>query len=301
MPDRGQLIERHLSASERAEEQAVRSVAAAYRQARAELVARLIEQWPGSVSTPAEATQALRNLALIQQIDTRLAQLENEVGVILRDVVTVAGERAIQQIEREIALLPPSIRPAVQSFAAINVRMIEQFLPVALDSARLGTRALSLQLARELQMGLIQGQSFPELIRRVMAATPTGQGPAVWRNGEVSAELAVRRTVITAENAAKHAVLLEVRESVPEVQKQAVSALGRNTTNCCLRVHGQIQPVDEPFELTGTPRFADRMMYPAFHWRCRTTVSMYHPSFEHSGLTTANMRAAAQAELARRR
>lgn len=301
MPDRGVLLERHLSASERAEERAARRVAAAYRQARAELVTRLVEQWPGSVSTPADATQTLRSLALIQQIDTRLVQLEAEVDGILRDVVTVAGERAIQQIERELALLPASIRPAnIQAFAAINVRMVEQFLPVALDSARLGTRALSLQLARELQMGLMQGQSFDDLIRRVMAATPTGQGPAVWRNGEVSAELAVRRTVITAENAAKQAVLLEVRESVPEVQKQAVSAMGRNTTNCCLRVHGQIQPVDEPFELTGTPRFADRMMYPAFHWRCRTTVSMYHPSFERSGMTTANMRAAAQAELARR-
>lgn len=301
MPDRAVLLERHLSAVERSEARAVRRVAAAYRRARQELIGRLIEQWPGQVATPEQATQALRSMALVQQIDGRLLELEQEMGIILRDVVTSAGEQALEQINRELALLPAGIRPAnIQSFALINTRMVEQFLPAALDSARLGTRTMSLQLSRELQMGVIQGESFPDLVRRLMAATPTGTTPAVWRRGEVSAELATRRTVITAENAAKQEAIAQARQTVPDVQKQAIAAMGPTTTDCCLRVHGQIQPVGEPFQLTGTPRFADAMMYPSFHWNCRTSIAMYHPAFEQGNATTARMRARAQAELRKR-
>lgn len=301
MPNRAALLDRHLSAIERSEARAVRRVAAAYRRARAELVTQLIDQWPGQVATPEQAAQALRSMALVQQIDGRLLELEQEIGIILRDVVSAGSEQALAQIERELALLPAAIRPAnIPSFAMLHTRMIEQFLPVALDGAQLGTRALSLQLSRELQMGVIQGQSFPDLVRRLMAATPSGTTPAVWARGEVSATLATRRAVITAENGAKQAALGEVQAAIPEVRKQAVAAMGPTTTETCLRVHGQIQPVGEPFQLSGTPRFADAMQYPAFHWNCRTAVAMWHPSFEQGNATTENMRARAAAELRKR-
>ncbi len=52
----------------------------------------------------------------------------------------------------------------------------------------------------------------------------------------------------------------------------AVAVIDNRTTDCCQRVHGQVQPLDQPFVLTGEPRFADRMQWPGFHWRCRTSV-----------------------------
>lgn len=67
-------------------------------------------------------------------------------------------------------------------------------------------------------------------------------------------------------------------------QKQAIAALDQRTTDCCLRVHGQVQPFNSPFELTGTPRFADKMDFPAFHYYCRTSVSLYVAEFD-DGLT----------------
>ena len=67
-------------------------------------------------------------------------------------------------------------------------------------------------------------------------------------------------------------------------QKQAVAALDARTTDCCLRVHGQVVELDEPFHLTGTPRFADDMDWPAFHWYCRTSGVLYQPEFD-DGLT----------------
>jgi hypothetical protein len=82
--------------------------------------------------------------------------------------------------------------------------------------------------------------------------------------------------------------------------KQAIAAIDERTTDCCLRVHGQIQPLDKPFELSGTPRFADRVMNPPFHWYCRTATALYRPEMEETGLTTDELRDAARAELAAR-
>lgn len=302
MPSRATLLEANATALERAETREARRVAAAYRKARQELVDDLLNGWHGtSELTPGEAAQLLRQSGLLTQIDARLLALEKELGVGVRSIVTSGSELALEHIRQELALLPPSFRPPAgfANFATINTQMVERFVPVAFNDLQLGTRTTALILKRELQSGLIQGESFPSLIKRLMAATPTGEGVAVWRQGEISAELAVRRLVITAENASKQAALLEARNDVPEIRKQAIAAIGGNTTDCCLRVHGQIQPVDKPFKLTGSPRFADEMQYCPFHWRCRTSISMYHPMFEQSGLTTASMRASAAAQLAK--
>lgn len=80
--------------------------------------------------------------------------------------------------------------------------------------------------------------------------------------------------------------------------RQAVAALDARTTDCCLRVHGQIVGMDEPFTLVGTPRYADQMMDRPFHDYCRTSVALYHVAFD-DGLTEA-MRTAADDVLAER-
>lgn len=55
---------------------------------------------------------------------------------------------------------------------------------------------------------------------------------------------------------------------------QAVAAIDERTTDCCLRVHGQVQRLDRPFRLTGTPRYADKQDHPPFHWYCRTAEAL---------------------------
>lgn len=80
--------------------------------------------------------------------------------------------------------------------------------------------------------------------------------------------------------------------------KQAIAALDDRTTDCCLRAHGQVKPLDEPFHLTGTPRYDDYMDWPPFHWWCRTSVTLYDPIFD-DGLT-GQMRQGADVILAER-
>ena len=63
---------------------------------------------------------------------------------------------------------------------------------------------------------------------------------------------------------------LSSTRAMPDAVRQAVAQIDDNTTQTCLNVHGQIVEVDEPFHLTGTPRFADDMHNSPFHRGCRT-------------------------------
>lgn len=91
-----------------------------------------------------------------------------------------------------------------------------------------------------------------------------------------------------------------LKSKPPEMQfkKQVVAALDERTTECCLRAHGQIQPLNRPFELVGTPRFADKIDWPPFHWYCRTSVVLYNENFDLG--VTYEMQQGAAAILAER-
>lgn len=77
---------------------------------------------------------------------------------------------------------------------------------------------------------------------------------------------------------------------------QAVAAIDERTTDCCLEVHGQVQPLDKPFTLTGTPRYADELDHPPFHWYCRSAEAVLHRSQVGDGITR-EMEEAARAEM----
>lgn len=78
-----------------------------------------------------------------------------------------------------------------------------------------------------------------------------------------------------------------------DFDKQAIAALDGRTTECCINVHGQIRKLDEPFKLTGTPRFSDERDQPPFHWRCRTAMALYRADYDDG--MTQRLRSAAQA------
>jgi hypothetical protein len=69
-------------------------------------------------------------------------------------------------------------------------------------------------------------------------------------------------------------------ESKPLFKKQAIAALDQHTTGCCLSVHAQVRKFEDKFHLTGTPRYADYMDWPAFHWYCRTSICLYMEKYD---------------------
>jgi len=84
-----------------------------------------------------------------------------------------------------------------------------------------------------------------------------------------------------------------------EFLRQAIAAIDERTTDCCLRVHGQTTTVDGDFTLVGTPRYADKLHAPPFHWYCRTAVALV-PSQKKDDELTHAMQNAARAELSAR-
>jgi hypothetical protein len=80
---------------------------------------------------------------------------------------------------------------------------------------------------------------------------------------------------------------------------QAIATIDERTTDCCLRVAGQVVPLDGEFILTGTPRYFDRMKQPPFHYWCRSVTALVKLESANDDLTRI-MRAAADVELAAR-
>lgn len=81
--------------------------------------------------------------------------------------------------------------------------------------------------------------------------------------------------------------------------KQAIAAMDERTTDCCLRVHGQTVPLKGKFRLTGTPRYADELGAPPFHFYCRTATALVRVRDTKDDLTR-RMEDAARAELGAR-
>lgn len=78
--------------------------------------------------------------------------------------------------------------------------------------------------------------------------------------------------------------------------RQAVAAVDERTTDCCLRVHGQVVGINADFHLLGSPRFAERLRNPPFHWYCRTSTCLVRVEDGEDRLSV-EMREAARNEL----
>jgi hypothetical protein len=128
-----------------------------------------------------------------------------------------------------------------------------------------------------------------------------GTRASVWASGGAALGVAMSQAAWGTANGARGIVYRTAAQRTSIVyRKQAIAAIDRRTTSCCLRVHGQIVDLDDPFTLSGTPRYADQMQNPPFHSRCRTSIVLYHASMEAVGTSTETLRTAARAEAARR-
>ena len=101
---------------------------------------------------------------------------------------------------------------------------------------------------------------------------------------------------ILAGMAAAMMAALQLEQTREPWSKQAIAGIDERTTDCCLRVHGQIVPMSGRFTLTGTPRYADHMEWSPFHDWCRTSIAMIPTAMPEDDLT-AQMRDAARAEI----
>lgn len=146
---------------------------------------------------------------------------------------------------------------------------------------------------------LRQADETPEAMADRLLAEQIADGRAsVWRTGINLAIAESQRGLWTAANSLAGTLYIEgQRQTGERWRKQAIAAIDERTTDCCLRVHGQVQDLDKEFHLIGTPRFRDYIAHPPFHMYCRTAETLWVERFETVGITTAQMRDAANAEI----
>jgi hypothetical protein len=160
--------------------------------------------------------------------------------------------------------------------------------------------SLQAQLASELSR-LRTGNESPEVVIDRLLAEKVTDRASVWHNAVNAAEMEVQRDLWTAVTGLAGTYYNAGQSQAGQRwQKQAIAAIDERTTDCCLQVHGQTQELNTPFLLTGTPRYSDHIQHPPFHWYCRTGESLWIEEFEQEGVTTPEMRDAAQAELTAR-
>jgi hypothetical protein len=283
------------------ERDAVRDIYAAYERARNELLG-IITQRRNALYTrtfTGEERTRLRELArdvtLFRQIDARMATLRNRIGEIAEAAWrrAVDGAGAITQGELDFLLTGLDVGQFFYSLTMVDFTSVELGLQRALAKLMTSQTAVATVLKSGLRVGLLRGESFDDLVKRLLA-----EDASVFVRGRLSAELGARRNVIAANNEGKDAIYRLWAPQIPGLGKQTVAAIDENTTECCLLVHGQIQPITGLYRLDGQPRFAALMKVPPFHWRCRTSSVAYHADFEKGAkVTTQDMLDAAQAEL----
>jgi len=285
---------------DRLEAGAVKEIAQAYARVRRELLGAITERrnllYTQMARDEAATLRALaRDVELLNQVEARMAVLQREVGQAAmgawQEATGQAGDMA--RAELDILLFSLDTGPFEFNLTRVDYDSVEIGLEEALKALEGSQAQVSQVLRSELRVGLLRGESFDELTARLLA-----KDASVFARGEISAMLGARRNVIHANNAARDAFYRSWGEQIPGLQKQAIAAIDHKTTKCCLRVHGQIKPLAEPYELTAEPRFARKIMYPPFHWNCRTSSVAYHKDFERGAkVTTADMRDAAREEL----
>lgn len=285
----------------RLDREMARQMARDYEQARLELLGWLNERRAavarGGWATAADERLALLALArdevLFRQVDARTLVLRSQIlsttQATWARAQAAGAETGAEQLRRATRGLEIALR---LNLARVDFTSVEIGLQEALRALEATDLQLAAALRSGLRTGLLMGEAFEDLAARVL-----GGNESLFSRGYTSALLGARRSVIYANNAARDLVYQEYATEIPGLQKQAVAAIGPKTTDCCLQVHGQIQMLEQPYRLTGTPRFAGEMMYPPFHWNCRTSSVAYHPDFERgSRVTTEAMRAAAREE-----
>src|SRR5574341_1423346 len=217
--------------------------------------------------------------AVIETLD----ELRRSVTHTVDDLLQAAVEQGMAQARSSLALY--------------NVRVVSTKPPVAAArEAWLGALTAQLTAVRGLALiGPSTGSGADESLilgddERVGLLSP---GPVVREGARWLAWL----TVMVFEGALEAALARAGRGE--EFFKQAIAVLDRRTTDCCLRVHGQTQPINKPFKLTGEPRYADEVDWPPFHWWCRTATALVLASEANDDLTR-EMREAARRWLTER-
>lgn len=138
------------------------------------------------------------------------------------------------------------------------------------------------KIQSEMLQGIMQGESIPNIARRIAEKTSGSEFKAAVRNA---------RTMSTnAQNAGRYDAYNRLTSRGVELTLEWAATLDNRTRHSHRMMHGQRRDVGEPFEVDGV-----KIMYPAqtgefmavssvpqeMLWNCRCTILAYVKGFEH--------------------
>lgn len=236
-----------------------------------------------------------------------LPLIRREVDALRQRVNAISGEfkaplnEAAGNLARKNFDLVERLTEATPNFNAAQASTAsdrEQTLTLALANITAWLDTLDIRLRLEYTRMLSAEEETEAIINRLMAERIADGRVSVWRaqTNRMASDSQIDLWTAGAALAGLYYAAGEAQTG-QKWRKQAIAAIDERTTDCCLRVHGQVQDRDKPFRLTGTPRFSDQKQNPPFHRYCRTATTLWIEEFEAVGVTTDEMRSAANAEL----
>jgi hypothetical protein len=218
------------------------------------------------------ALSSVRNVGELRQV---LAELRLTLEIIARSTLDAATQYGIKQATAELTALDIAGPPSAYAWQAALLAWL------ATIDAQL-TKVQTLYVLGDGDLGPIVGDAS-----RVGLLAPA---PVVNEGAQWAAAVLAGAWLTTVSSTLQRTGQSEA------YQRQAVAAIDERTTDCCLRVHGQVVELRERFHTPGTPHYAERQLDPPFHRYCRTTVCLVAREFADDALTV-QMQDAAQSEL----
>lgn len=239
-----------------------------------------------------------------------VAQMQKEVDTLARGVSRLAGVAGneVKKTVTNYTRAQVGVAKRVGLVASVDIapvlRLGEPIVKDATENYMTNESAWVSQLQTSIQVQSaklrISNAAPDEITNRLLSEKMSDGRSSVWALAGAMAVKEEVGNVWAMAGGVVGAYLAIFNETQPdeiEYEKEACATIDERTTSCCLEVHGQIQKLSDPFTLSGTPKFADEVQDPPFHWYCRSTEILYRPEFESIGITTEEMRDAAKAEL----
>lgn len=218
-----------------------------------------------------QARRAMRQAQNLTTVLDVLRELRATVEDVMRASLASAAQAGLDQARVELAVygLPNTVARA------------QPGLPMAAWMAQYDAQASAVQATWMATGDMTQIVGDEERVG-ILSPAPVIREGARW----LGIALLVAYADATAE-------MLERTRRQEDFMRQAVAAIDERTTDCCLRVHGQVVGMNQDFHLTGTPRFGEYLRNPPFHWYCRSSTALVRREDANDPLSRQMRQAAA--------
>jgi SPP1 gp7 family putative phage head morphogenesis protein len=219
-------------------------------------------------STGLSVNKVAKLNALLEQtnatIDLAYKQLSAEQTADLKDLAKVQGKAAANVVNAGIGASVASVAIAPKTLEALaDEKIIRGWSSREWWAGQ--SKALQDKFGQQMQMGIMQGESVDELVRRVMGTKANGYKDGIMEVSRRDATALVRTSVISVANEAKMRTYREMGDLVKGIQWLAT--LDTRTTPICRALDKKVWRLPD-MEPVGHDK-----VFPGVtaHWNCRST------------------------------